>query len=74
MNLSTLAVLTILLRYPWLAGLTHIESRLCICFLQCNYENVATTVFTPMEYGCVGLSEEAAQKQYGRIEVPQFRE
>jgi hypothetical protein len=25
-----------------------------------SYENVATTVFTPLEYGCVGLSEEAA--------------
>lgn len=25
-----------------------------------DYENVATTVFTPLEYGCVGLSEETA--------------
>lgn len=25
-----------------------------------DYDNVATTVFTPLEYGCVGLSEEAA--------------
>lgn len=36
-----------------------------------DYENVATTVFTPLEYACVGLSEEAAIKKYGadKIEV-----
>ncbi|XP_076367400.1 thioredoxin reductase 1 isoform X2 [Tachypleus tridentatus] len=30
-----------------------------------DYENVATTVFTPLEYACVGLSEEKALKKYG---------
>lgn len=25
-----------------------------------DYTNVATTVFSPLEYGCVGLSEETA--------------
>ncbi len=30
-----------------------------------SYENVATAVFTPIEYGCVGLSEEAAVARYG---------
>jgi len=25
-----------------------------------DYTNVPTTVFTPLEYGCVGLSEEDA--------------
>lgn len=30
-----------------------------------NYNNVPTTVFTPIEYGCVGLSEEEATQQYG---------
>uniref|UniRef100_A0A3B4AK39 Uncharacterized protein n=1 Tax=Periophthalmus magnuspinnatus TaxID=409849 RepID=A0A3B4AK39_9GOBI len=36
-----------------------------------NYDNVPTTVFTPLEYGCVGLSEEDAEKRYGKdgIEV-----
>ncbi|XP_071446970.1 thioredoxin reductase 1, mitochondrial [Hetaerina americana] len=35
-----------------------------------DYVNVATTVFTPMEYGCVGLSEELANKQFpDNIEV-----
>lgn len=29
-----------------------------------NYENVPTTVFTPIEYGTVGLSEEQAREQY----------
>lgn len=30
-----------------------------------DYDNVATTVFTPLEYGCVGLSEEQATQRYG---------
>lgn len=29
-----------------------------------DYENIATTVFTPLEYGCVGLSEETATARY----------
>uniref|UniRef100_G3VFV8 thioredoxin-disulfide reductase (NADPH) n=1 Tax=Sarcophilus harrisii TaxID=9305 RepID=G3VFV8_SARHA len=31
-----------------------------------DYENVPTTVFTPLEYGCVGLSEEEAEKRHGK--------
>lgn len=27
-----------------------------------DYDNIATTVFTPLEYACVGLSEEAATR------------
>ncbi|XP_064826751.1 thioredoxin reductase 2, mitochondrial-like [Oncorhynchus masou masou] len=34
-----------------------------------NYDNVATTVFTPLEYGCVGLSEEAAESRHGKDSV-----
>ena len=36
-----------------------------------DYVNVCTTVFTPLEYGCCGLSEEDAIQQYGEgnIEV-----
>uniref|UniRef100_A0A8D0HGC1 Thioredoxin reductase 2 n=1 Tax=Sphenodon punctatus TaxID=8508 RepID=A0A8D0HGC1_SPHPU len=36
-----------------------------------DYDNVPTTVFTPLEYGCVGLSEEDAVDRYGleNIEV-----
>lgn len=30
-----------------------------------DYVNVPTTVFTPLEYGCCGLSEDAAKTQYG---------
>ncbi|KAJ6656519.1 hypothetical protein lerEdw1_003644 [Lerista edwardsae] len=30
-----------------------------------DYDNVPTTVFTPLEYGCVGLSEEDAISRYG---------
>ncbi|KAL0482541.1 thioredoxin reductase [Acrasis kona] len=31
-----------------------------------DYINVPTTVFTPLEYGAVGLSEEAAVSKYGK--------
>lgn len=33
--------------------------------LEMNYKYVPTTVFTPLEYGCCGYSEEAAIKQFG---------
>lgn len=34
-----------------------------------DYADVATTVFSPLEYGCVGLSEEAAVRKYGEDNV-----
>lgn len=34
-----------------------------------DYDNVATTVFTPLEYGCVGLSEENAIQKYGEDNI-----
>lgn len=34
---------------------------------QCDYDNVPTTVFTPLEYGCCGLSEEKAVEKFGEI-------
>lgn len=34
-----------------------------------DYVNVPTTVFTPLEYGCCGLSEEDAIKQYGEEDI-----
>ncbi|XP_072455883.1 thioredoxin reductase 2, mitochondrial isoform X2 [Notamacropus eugenii] len=34
-----------------------------------DYDNVATTVFTPLEYGCVGLSEEEAERRYGQDNI-----
>jgi thioredoxin reductase (NADPH) len=30
-----------------------------------DYDNIATTVFTPLEYGAIGLSEEDAIKKFG---------
>lgn len=38
---------------------------------QMEYSNVPTTVLTPLEYGCCGLNEEEAVKQFGveNIEV-----
>ena len=34
-----------------------------------DYQNVPTTVFTPLEYGFVGLSEEDAIKRYGEQNI-----
>lgn len=34
-----------------------------------DYVNVATTVFSPLEYGCVGLSEEAAIAIHGEDNI-----
>jgi len=34
-----------------------------------DYVNVCTTVFTPLEYGCCGLSEEDAITQYGEEDI-----
>eukprot|EP00981_Chlorochromonas_danica_P012664 scaffold5245_cov183-Ochromonas_danica.AAC.15 len=36
---------------------------------QMDYELVPTTVFTPSEYGCIGLSEEQAVAKYGEDDV-----
>lgn len=37
--------------------------------LKCDYVNVPTTVFTPLEYGSVGLSEEDAIARYGPDDI-----
>lgn len=34
-----------------------------------DYRNIATTVFTPLEYGCIGLSEEDAIEELGSENV-----
>jgi len=36
---------------------------------KCDYDNVATTVFTPLEYGTCGLSEEDAIKKHGEENI-----
>ncbi|XP_015284849.1 PREDICTED: thioredoxin reductase 3 isoform X2 [Gekko japonicus] len=36
---------------------------------KCDYINVPTTVFTPLEYGCCGLSEERAIEQLGQENI-----
>lgn len=38
----------------------------------CDYINIPTTVFTPIEYGCAGLSEEDALAQFGEAAVEVF--
>ncbi|KAJ1163586.1 hypothetical protein NDU88_004043 [Pleurodeles waltl] len=37
--------------------------------LKCDYVNVPTTVFTPLEYGACGLSEENALKKHGEENI-----
>lgn len=37
-----------------------------------DYTNVPTTVFTPLEYGCCGLSEEDAKKLYGEANIATY--
>ncbi|XP_039627444.1 thioredoxin reductase 2, tandem duplicate 2 isoform X1 [Polypterus senegalus] len=37
-----------------------------------NYDNVPTTVFTPLEYGCIGLSEEEAVRRHGEENIEVF--
>ncbi|EPY87395.1 thioredoxin reductase 3-like protein [Camelus ferus] len=45
----------------------RLEVRDCDLFVfQCDYVNVPTVVFTPLEYGCCGLSEERAAQEYQR--------
>ncbi|MBN3295271.1 TRXR1 reductase, partial [Amia calva] len=36
---------------------------------KCDYTNVPTTIFTPMEYGACGLSEERASEKYGEDNI-----
>ena len=37
-----------------------------------NYDNVPTTVFTPLEYGCCGLPEETAIAKFGEKNIEVF--
>lgn len=34
-----------------------------------DYGNIPTTVFTPLEYGCVGFSEEDALAEFGEDQI-----
>lgn len=36
---------------------------------ECDYLNVPTTVFTPLEYGCIGYSEEKAIEHFGEDDI-----
>ena len=37
--------------------------------LEMDYATIATAVYTPLEYGCVGLSEEEAREKYKNVET-----
>jgi len=37
-----------------------------------DYRDVATTIFTPLEYSCIGLSEERAIEIYGKDNLKIF--
>jgi thioredoxin reductase (NADPH) len=40
--------------------------------LKMDYDLVPTTVFTPLEYGCVGMSEELAKETYGEENIDSY--
>ena len=40
--------------------------------MKMNYDLVPTTVFTPLEYGCVGMSEELAKETYGEENIESY--
>jgi len=37
--------------------------------MQMDYTNVPTTVYTPLEYGCVGMTEEDAEGKHGKDNI-----
>jgi len=40
--------------------------------IQCDYINVPTTVFTPLEYGACGYTEEAAIAEFGEDNIETY--
>lgn len=41
---------------------------------QMNYDLVATTIFTPLEYGCIGMTEEEARSKLGDDNVEVYHQ
>lgn len=39
-----------------------------------DYINIATTVFTPIEYGSIGYSEEEAIKKFGQEDIALYKQ
>jgi len=37
-----------------------------------DYVNVPTTVFTPLEYGCCGYSEDEAKEKFGKANISTY--
>ena len=56
---------------PSRPGLIFLVGLMLYVTFQCDYINVCTTIFTPLEYGCCGYSEEDAIQKYGedKLEV-----
>eukprot|EP00092_Neocalanus_flemingeri_P022847 GFUD01024773.1.p1 GENE.GFUD01024773.1~~GFUD01024773.1.p1 ORF type:complete len:685 (-),score=192.22 GFUD01024773.1:237-2291(-) len=49
--------------------------RLCgVSEMVTDYANICTTVFTPLEYGCCGLSEEEAKEKFGEEDVEVYHQ
>ncbi|KII68726.1 Thioredoxin reductase 1, cytoplasmic [Thelohanellus kitauei] len=47
--------------------------RLCgISFENCDYNIIPTTVFTPIEYGAIGFSEDDAKNRFGENDIDVF--
>lgn len=55
-----------------LARRLYQEGGVTDCASKMDYQKVATTVYTPLEYGAIGLSEEEAIKRLGEENVEVF--
>ena len=42
--------------------------------VQCEYDGVPTTIYTPLEYSCCGLSEEDAIEKYGNHNIEVYHQ
>lgn len=56
------------------AGILLVRRLYANSTVQCDYVNVPTTVFTPLEYGCCGLSEEDAIAKYGEDNIEVYHQ
>merc|ERR1719228_1270317 len=60
---------------PWQFRLANCWQGGCgVSSVLTDYVNVCTTVFTPLEYGCCGLSEEDAITQYGEENIEVYHQ
>ena len=72
MGHALLLLLLLLLSNLAVVDLNRLGTRIVLCdpeLFQCDYINIPTTVFTPIEYGAIGLAEEDAIAKYGDDDI-----